>query len=177
MSQVKIQWASILVRAVASRLGATLPAKVWHQFNGDWVNLLGRVARENNALLVNDLDHLYRFIHGRADLPVHYQHAVVKYAFLTAYAPRALDVNAFFQVKIDRMRRSWGVLEFLNWFCGFVVQPVDLHMVERLSSPASSAPSPAVVPSDDKEKRKKLKLMRAEAIDRPSVKGRVARYW
>ena len=50
-------------------------------------------------------------------------------------------------------------------------------MVERRPSPASSAPSPAVVPSEDKERRKKVKLMRAEAIDRPSEKGWVARYW
>ena len=102
---------------------------------------------------------------------------MITYAFLTAYAPRALDISAFFQVKIDRMRRSWKAHAFLNWFCSFVVHPVDLHMVERRSSPASSAPSPAVVPSEDKERRKKVKLMRAEAIERPSEKGWVARYW
>ena len=164
---LKIQWATTLLRAAAHIKGIPLPPKLWYQFNGDWISLLRDAAREAGAHLFNDLDHLYRQIQGRGDISRERAWIVMKYCFILAYFPRALEFSAFWVVKVDRMKRAWNVPTFVRWFTGHCILPMPRGTLERRPQQLAvggARPAAGAVAA-------------AAPAPRPRANGWAARFW
>jgi hypothetical protein len=127
---IMLQWSKTLIRAVLSRRGLPSPEPFWYQINGDWVKSLIRVAKDEGAIHVVDLEHLYRHIWGRDDVLPTRAATVVHYCYHTAYMPYWAHFSAFWSVKLARMSRAWESPSFVNWVEKSVLQQVRRSVVD-----------------------------------------------